>query len=316
MNRSLSIRSSKSSAGTTLSPTHKKGFSFASLRGHTQPELAKRLFKLIKSTNSLVSAHVQAGRERDGIARELSEWGEQTQDEAVSDISDKVGVLLSELGVQEENYAHGIDEARGVLKAIRNTERSVQPSRDHRARLADEIARLRAKEPQSARLVTLEQELVRAEAEGLVAEAQLTNVTRARLRQAYDAEFRAVVERAEKQALLARHGRRLLALLDDEPVVPGDPRRPYDPQAAQQARQVLNDAEDDLRAWDFNNNRAREEENEAAAAGMEQRATASTRAHGHDGTEEEEGVERGEMEQGEEEEEGLGTRVPAGTAVA
>lgn len=63
-----------------------------------------------------------------------------------------------------------------MLKVVRNTERSVQPSRDGRRRIADEMARLRAREPQSARLVTLEQELVRAEAENLVAEAQLGNV--------------------------------------------------------------------------------------------------------------------------------------------
>jgi hypothetical protein len=62
------------------------------------------------------------------------------------------------------------------LKAIRNTEKSVQPSRDHKAKITDEIAKLKAKEPESAKLVTLEQELVRAEAENLVAEAQLTNI--------------------------------------------------------------------------------------------------------------------------------------------
>ena len=97
-------------------------------------------------------------------------------DEAVSDISDKVGVLLSELGEQEDLYAHNIDDSRAVLKAIRNTEKSVQPSRDNKAKITDEIAKLKAKEPESAKLVTLEQELVRAEAENLVAEAQLTNI--------------------------------------------------------------------------------------------------------------------------------------------
>ena len=110
------------------------------------------------------------------IATQLSEWGEQTGDDAISDISDKVGVLLSELGEQEDTYAHALDESRGVLKTIRNTEKSVQPSRDGKAKIADDIARLKAKEPQSAKLVVLEQELVRAEAENLVAEAQLTNV--------------------------------------------------------------------------------------------------------------------------------------------
>lgn len=93
-------------------------------------------------------------------------------------MSDKIGVLLSEMGEQEDNYAHALDESRSVLKTIRNTEKSVQPSRDGKAKIADEIARLKAKEPESTRLVVLEQELVRAEAENLVAEAQLTNIVR------------------------------------------------------------------------------------------------------------------------------------------
>jgi hypothetical protein len=90
-------------------------------------------------------------------------------------------VLLSELGEQEEVYAQRLEESRAVLKVIRNTERSVQPSREGKAKIAGEIARVKGREPQSARLVTLEQELVRAEAEGLVAEAQLGNVVRSSL---------------------------------------------------------------------------------------------------------------------------------------
>ncbi|KAI1356362.1 Eisosome component PIL1-domain-containing protein [Xylaria sp. FL0043] len=249
MNRSLSIRSGKGNSASS-SPTHRKGFSFASLRGTIQPELSRRLYRLIKSTNNLISAHEAAGKERNIIAQELSEWGEQTHDEAVSDISDKVGVILSELGAQEDSYAHNLDDARGILKTIRNTEKSVQPSRDNKGKITDEIQKLKVKEPQSTKLVVLEQELVRAEAENLVAEAQLTNITRKKLREAYDAEFEAVIERAEKQIILAKHGKRLLSLLDDSPVTPGDPRKVYEQGGA--ARQVLNDAEDDLKSWEKN----------------------------------------------------------------
>jgi len=106
---------------------------------------------------------------------------------------------------------------------------------------------LKTKEPESTKLVTLEQELVRAEAENLVAEAQLTNITRQKLKEAYAAEFAATIERAEKQIILARHGRRVLNLLDDTPVVPGDVRPAYE--GTNQARQILNDAEDDLKDW-------------------------------------------------------------------
>ena len=85
-------------------------------------------------------------------------------------------MILSEIGEVEEAYAHNLDEARGVLKAIRNTEKSVQPSRDNKDKITDEIQKLKYKEPSSTKLVVLENELVRAEAENLVAEAQLSNV--------------------------------------------------------------------------------------------------------------------------------------------
>jgi len=244
MNRALSIRSNKNSSSSS---TTRHGFSFSSLRGTVQPELSKKLYKLIKSENHLIQSYEAAGKERLSIASQLSDWGEATTDEAISDISDKIGVLLSELGEQEDLYAHNLDDSRAVLKAIRNTEKSVQPRRDNKAKIHDEIAKLKAKEPESAKLVTLEQELVRAEAENLVAEAQLTNITRQKLKEAYAAEFAATIERAEKQIILARHGRRLLNLLDDTPVVPGDVRPAYE--HTNQARQILNDAEDDLKDW-------------------------------------------------------------------
>ncbi|KAL8841954.1 MAG: hypothetical protein Q9170_000734 [Blastenia crenularia] len=215
----------------------------ASLRGMQQPELSKKLFKIIKSENHAIGAYESASRERISIASQISDWGEATGDDSISDISDKIGVLMSELGEQEDLFAQNLEDYRTVLKQIRNTESSVQPSRDHKAKITDEIQKLKYKEPQSTKLVQLEQELVRAEAQNLVAEAQ----TRQKLKEAYDLHSAAVIERAEKQNLLARHMRRLLQLLDDTPVVPGDLRPPFS--QASQARQILNDAEDDLREW-------------------------------------------------------------------
>ncbi|RPA94858.1 hypothetical protein L873DRAFT_1813642 [Choiromyces venosus 120613-1] len=244
--RSLSVRSSKSRSDTPA-PSRKHRFTFASLRGNYQPELSKRLFRLIKSENYVINAYESAGHERQSIATQLSEWGEQTGDDAVSELSDKLGVILTEIGAQEDVFAQNLEDYRSILKQIRNTESGVQPSRDHKTKVQDDIARLKYKEPTSTKLVTLEQELVRAEAENLVAEAQLTNVTRAKLKEAYAQHFAAVVERAEKQAILAKHGRRMLNLLNDTPVVPGDTHEPFD--AERQARQILYDAEEDLRIW-------------------------------------------------------------------
>lgn len=74
--------------------------------------------------------------------------------------------------------------------------------------------------------------------------------TRQKIKEAYDLQFAATIERAEKQIILAKHGRRLLNLLDDTPVVPGDVRLPF--AQSQAARQVLADAEHDLQLWQPN----------------------------------------------------------------
>jgi len=133
-NRSLSVRSKKESGNAEKSiPKHR--FTMASLRGMQQPDLSKKLFKLIKTENHAIAAYETAGRERLAIAQQLSEWGEATGDDAVSDISDKLGVMMAEIAEQEDLFAQGLEDYRGVLKQIRNTESSVQPSRDHKSKV-------------------------------------------------------------------------------------------------------------------------------------------------------------------------------------
>jgi len=244
MNRSLSIRS-KGQSGEKSSNKHR--FTMASLRGHQQPDLSKKLYRLIKTENHAIGAYEAAAKEQANIASQLSDWGEETGDDAISEISDKLGVLLAEIAEQEDVLASGLEESRGVLKQIRNTESSVQPSRDQKAKIADEIQKLKYKEPSSVKIVTLEQELVRAEAQSLVAEAQLTNVTRQKFKEAYDLHTAAIIERAEKQIMLAKNARKLLNLVDDTPIVPGDVHPAFS--HAETAREVLNVAEDELRAW-------------------------------------------------------------------
>ncbi|KEF62654.1 uncharacterized protein A1O9_00627 [Exophiala aquamarina CBS 119918] len=248
MNRALSIRSRKKDDHSKTASKHT--FSISTLRGIPQAELSKKLFKIIKTENHAINAYETAGRERLSIASQLSDWGESTNDDSVSDVSDKIGVILSEIGEQEDLFVQNLEDYRAILKQIRNIEASVQPSRDQKAKISDEIQKLKYKEPSSPKLVTLEQELVRAEAQNLVAEAQLTNITRQKVKEAYDVHFAATIERAEKQIILAKHGRRILNLLDDTPVVPGDVRQPF--AQASDARQILADAEQELQMWQPN----------------------------------------------------------------
>ena len=106
-------------------------------------------------------------------------------------------------------------------------------------KITDQIAQLKYKEPNSPRIVVLEQELVRAEAESLVAEAQLSNITREKLKAAFTYQFDALKEHSEKLAIIAGFGKHLLELVDDTPVTPGETREAYDGYEASKAYVAL-----------------------------------------------------------------------------
>ncbi|KAH0138379.1 meiotic expression up-regulated protein 14, partial [Aureobasidium melanogenum] len=144
------------------------------------PDLAKKLSQLVKMEKNVMRSMELVGRERMEVAQQLSIWGEACDDD-VSDVTDKLGVLIYEIGELEDQFVDKYDQYRVTIKSIRNIEASVQPSRDRKQKITDQIAQLKYKEPNSPKIVVLEQELVRAEAESLVAEAQLSNITREKL---------------------------------------------------------------------------------------------------------------------------------------
>jgi len=186
------------------------------------------------------------GRERMEVAQQLSIWGEACDDD-VSDVTDKLGVLIYEIGELEDQFVDKYDQYRVTIKSIRNIEASVQPSRDRKQKITDQIAQLKYKEPNSPKIVVLEQELVRAEAESLVAEAQLSNITREKLKAAFTYQFDALREHSEKMAIVAGYGKHLLELIDDTPVTPGETRNAYDGYEASKA--IIQDCEDSLTNW-------------------------------------------------------------------
>ncbi|KAL2822725.1 Eisosome component PIL1-domain-containing protein [Aspergillus cavernicola] len=210
------------------------------------PDLARKLSQLVKMEKNVMRSMELVSKERMETAQQLSIWGENC-DEDVSDITDKLGVLLYEVGELEDLYVDRYDQYRVTIKSIRNIEASVQPSRDRKQKITDEIAKLKYKDPNSPRIVVLEQELVRAEAESLVAEAQLSNITREKLKAAFQYQFDALREHCEKVAVIAGYGKHLLDLIDDAPVTPGETRQAYDGYDASKA--IIQDCEDALANW-------------------------------------------------------------------
>ena len=217
-----------------------------STAGAFGPELSRKLSQLVKIEKNVLRSIEVAANERRDAAKQLSIWGLENDDD-VSDITDKLGVLIYEMSELDDQFIDRYDQYRLTIKSIRDIEGSVEPSRDRKAKITDKIAYLKYKDPQSTKIEILEQELVRAEAESLVAEAQLSNITRSKLRAAFNYQFDSIVEHSEKLALIAGYGKALLELLDDSPVTPGETRPAYDGYDA--SKQIIIDAETALNDW-------------------------------------------------------------------
>lgn len=158
----------------------------------------------------------------------------------------------------------------------------------------------------------LEQELVRAEAESLVAEAQLSNITREKLKAAFTYQFDALREHSEKLAIIAGYGKHLLELVDDTPVTPGETRNAYD--GYETSKAIIQDCEDALTNWVESNaavksklstrsrtlsQRRKQREEGVDLSGQDQDRESWLPASQHQGEyedEEEEGQERGREE--------------------
>ncbi|ODQ77297.1 hypothetical protein BABINDRAFT_163567 [Babjeviella inositovora NRRL Y-12698] len=212
------------------------------------PELSRKLAALIKLEKNVMRAIEIGYSERREVAKQLSLWGEDNDDD-VSDITDKLGVLIYEISELESQFIDRYDQYRITIKSIRDIEASVQPSRDRKYKITDKIAYLKYKDPQSPKISVLEQELVRAEAESLVAEAQLSNITREKLKIAFNYQFDSMREHSEKIALIAGYGKALLELLSTDPITPGETRPAYDGYEA--SKQIIIDAENALASWTF-----------------------------------------------------------------
>ncbi|CCD22638.1 Eisosome component PIL1/LSP1 family protein NDAI_0A04820 [Naumovozyma dairenensis CBS 421] len=209
-------------------------------------ELSRKISQLVKIDKNIMRSMEVASMERRDVATYLSQWGLENDDD-VSDLTDKIGVLIYEISELDDQFIDRYDQYRLTMKSIRDIETSIQPSRDRKDKILDKIAFMKYKEPGSQKIEVLEQELVRAEAEQLVAEAQLSNITRSKMRAAFNYQFDATIEHSEKIALIAGYAKALLELLDDSPVTPGETRPAYDGYEA--SKQIIIDAETALNDW-------------------------------------------------------------------
>ena len=89
-------------------------------------------------------------------------------------------------------------------------------------KIEDKIFKLESEEPNSTELEGLKEELVRVDAERLVAETQLSTITHEKIKGGFNYQFEAMREFGEKLAIIAGYGQHLLELVQEAPKTAGE----------------------------------------------------------------------------------------------
>jgi hypothetical protein len=134
-----------------------------------------KIEKLSKATSDQYRSTELVAREQLERAFRLSDWGETTGDDEVSDITDKIGVLLAEFSDQEDNFAEKLPELLSTYSIIRKAQRAFEDSKARVDSLLSEITNLKSKIPNSPKIPKMTETLVRAETERMVREAEFKN---------------------------------------------------------------------------------------------------------------------------------------------
>ncbi|CAB37434.1 sporulation specific PIL domain protein Meu14 [Schizosaccharomyces pombe] len=213
---------------------NKNKFSISKLKELSHADDSRKSHRIIRSGKSSGEAYKQAGKGLMNLGNHLSDWGAKSSNLSLNDISDKIGVLVSELGETEIEFVKAFNENRIKFKAIRAMEDSIAPSRAHRQRLISSIEREEERDPLSPKLTDLQNQLVRTEAENLVGEMQLDNTSREVFKSSFQGLMDAFQLRAQKQMTLSYYASQLAELINDEVAYPGDNPAAYSQKYATQ----------------------------------------------------------------------------------
>ncbi|KAF7306982.1 Eukaryotic translation initiation factor 4e [Mycena indigotica] len=145
------------------------------------------------------------GRDSKAMSKELYTWG-QGEAADLKDVTDRLAYMNFVLGALSTTLGEKINGARGPMKNLRTIEAAVQPRRNLRASLQQQINRIEQDQPRGMekRLAELQQKLKDAIAEDQPQEAELALSKRQAIRTSETQKWEAIREFGEKLVILAQ----------------------------------------------------------------------------------------------------------------
>ncbi|GAA6010743.1 hypothetical protein JCM10207_005821 [Rhodosporidiobolus poonsookiae] len=190
---------------------------------HLNPQQLKETVKLqllIKSLSGVVQDHQALARERQLYSKNLFTWSRDETGGDLFDICDRIAFLEFKQSEFELDAAAKVEQARILLKDIRNFENDLVPRRRNASNVSTKIAALRKdnNKKNEEQIAKLSAELQQLEQENATFEASFDTLKRSKLHEAFSLKFSAQKELAEKSALVAGYGALLLQGMETDGV--------------------------------------------------------------------------------------------------
>jgi hypothetical protein len=144
-------------------------------------------------------------------------------------------------------FQDSVDQYRETLKSISVKESSLQPGRDQKRKIKDQIERLQSSYSSMEKLNNLKEQLAQLEEFTAPDEAEMNNFKRIATREGLYLLLNGMHAMASKSDIISTFGKYIVDELDVEPVKVGEERRPYE--SAEKTKRIQDDAERAIEQW-------------------------------------------------------------------
>ncbi|KAF1797360.1 Eisosome component PIL1-domain-containing protein [Mucor lusitanicus] len=179
-------------------------------------------------------------------ANNLMTYGSVLGDD-LTDVTSRLGHLLIQWSNILMEFQDSVDQYRDTLKSITVKEASLQPGRDQKRKLRDQIERLQNSLSSMDKVNNLKEQLAQLEEFTAPDEAEMSNFKRIATREGLYLLLNGMHAMSSKSDIISTFGKYIVDELDVDPVKAGEERRPYT--GAEKTKRIQEDAQRAIEQW-------------------------------------------------------------------
>ncbi|KAG0213452.1 Eisosome component PIL1-domain-containing protein [Mortierella sp. GBAus27b] len=180
----------------------------------------KNINKWLGELKNIDSSLKRLDKEISSSAKLIGAWG-NPEGEDMADVCQRMTQIMEEVGLIQQAYSIHHTAYRKTIKSLKTQEMFLDDNRKKKHDLTAQITKhQKSSKENPIKLMELQSALERVSAELLTQELQLLQFKRVTIRDAFNAQFDAMIEYGEKMALIAGYGRQITEVIDCGPQEP------------------------------------------------------------------------------------------------